>query len=101
MTDTQRPAAESSPLPTWAGVKNSEKLESMVIHIEAYDFTNDKGWIKAELEPSHWTRLVSIAETPADKISPQGFSWVSLVQIDGQIIELAPPAHLAALTSTE
>lgn len=86
-----------APAPTWEQVKTNPGLQGFSIRIHAFGEITGKPWVKGSTEIDHWGRIISIAETSAEEISGAGFSWVSMVAVDGQIFTLAPPAHLADL----
>lgn len=84
-----------APEQTWADVKAEPGLIALSIDIHGFDTVTTKEWVKPAMEPSHWDRIVSIAETTSEQLTNQpGFSWVTAVVIDDRAVVLAPPEHL-------
>lgn len=85
---------------TWAQVKDDPGLSAISIAIHSFDTITIKEWAKPVMEPEHWKRIISIAETSHNRFSEhpgQGFSWVDAVVIGDTGIALAPPEHLRDL----
>lgn len=101
MTAQNRNATKLPKLRTWADVQNHPGLTAISIAITAFGETTHKEWVKRTMDPAHWERIVSIAETTANKVADAeslGYSWVDAVIVDNGFGEpLAPPAHLQAL----
>lgn len=89
---------------TWADVKDRDDLQAIAIVVDSFGEVTTKEWIRHAMDPEHWSRIVSIAQTTPEELAARpamGFSWVSAVVIGSGESEAAfalePPAHLTAL----
>lgn len=87
---------------TFADYGADPGLQALSIEIDAFDAVTTTEWVKSAVEPYHWNRIVSIAETTEAELHAggiPGFSWVPAVIVDDEAIALEPPAHLRELVA--
>lgn len=87
---------------TWSEIRDNPGLEAFCIRIDSFGEQLSKQWLKSETSESHWDRIVSIAETSFERYTEhpgQGFSWVSVAAINGEVMKLTPPEWMIPLMS--
>lgn len=96
---------------TWADIDKSEVDSITIAMFSDYDHqVYTKGWVKAEMDPSHWDRILEIAETAlpttseeAERTAHLGFSYVYEYTPTGanEPVTLEPPVHIAELQNAQ
>lgn len=87
---------------TFFDIKDRDDLQAIALAIHSFGAVTTKEWVRSAMDPEHWDRITSIAETTPDAVGSAvdgGFSWVSAAVIGQgpteEAIALLPPAHLA------
>lgn len=95
---------DSAQRPTWADLEHDNVDQIVIaINIEGGDAPMTKRWIRSQMDPAHWARILHIAESPVDHADLHlGHSWVTeAVMNNGQTLDLRKPRHLTERTATD